>query len=375
MALMIECPKCGKRNSQKADECRCGFKIKKAAHKNYWIEYYFGGQRKRERIGPSKAAAEQRLRDVLKSRAEERFIKKDKNAKVSFDQLSNWYLKLPQIKSKRSYDRDELSLNTIKPFFTGKMVKDLTLNFLEGYRQKRLGDNSIHKRPVKSATVNREMACLRHMLNLAEAEGMIDSIPFKGLKALKENNVRERILSAEEYERLLSHCPPHTAQVVKMAYHTAMRQGEILNLTWDRIDIKAGVVRLKPEDTKTNEGRMIPLQQEIIEMLEAMPRSITGRVFILEGVPFGEIKRSFTTACKKAGIANFTFHDLRHTCINNWRLQGHDFFRIMAASGHRTLEVFKRYNTVTEDELMRLVREPMDTYMDTKQKKELTAVG
>ena len=52
---------------------------------------------------------------------------------------------------------------------------------------------------------------------------------------------------------------------------------------------------------------------------------------------------------------NFTFHDLRHTAINNWRLQGHDFFRIMAASGHKTMSVFKRYNTVSEEELRGLV--------------------
>jgi len=369
MGLLIECPKCGKRNSQKSDKCQCGFKIKKAAHKNYWIEYYIKNRRKRERIGPSKAAAEQRLRDVLKSRAEERFIKKDKNAKVTFEQLAKWYLELPQVKGKRSYDRDELSINTIRPFFSGKLVKELTLIFIEEYRQKRLEDKSVHKRLVKPATINREMACFRHMLNLAESEGLIDSIPFKGLKSLKENNVRNRILSPEEYEKLLSHCPPHTTHVVKMAYHTAMRQGEILNLTWDRIDLKVGVVRLRPEDTKTNEGRTIPLHREIMEMLKAMPRSINGRVFTMEGVPLGEIKRSFTTACKKAGIKNFTFHDLRHTCINNWRLQGHDFFRIMAASGHRTMEGFKRYNTVTEDELMKLVKEPMDTYMDTKTKK------
>jgi integrase len=198
-------------------------------------------------------------------------------------------------------------------------------------------------------------------VNLAEAEGLIDSVPFKGLKALKENNVRDRVLSGEEYERLLAQCPPHTAQVVKMAYYTAMRQGEILNLAWDRIDIKTRVVRLKPEDTKTNEPRTIPLHREIIELLKALPRSINGRVFTMEGVSIGEIKRSFTTACKNAGIENFTFHDLRHTAINNWRLQGHDFFRIMAASGHRTMEVFKRYNTVSEEELMKLVETPMDT--------------
>jgi integrase len=55
-----------------------------------------------------------------------------------------------------------------------------------------------------------------------------------------------------------------------------------------------------------------------------------------------EMKRSFTTACKRAGIEDFTFHDLRHAAINNWRRQGHDYFRIMAASGRKTMNVFKR---------------------------------
>jgi integrase len=68
-----------------------------------------------------------------------------------------------------------------------------------------------------------------------------------------------------------------------------------------------------------------------------------------------EMKRSFATACKRAGIEDFTFHDLRHTAINNWRLQGHDYFRIMAASGHKSMSVFKRYNTVSREELRALV--------------------
>jgi integrase len=70
------------------------------------------------------------------------------------------------------------------------------------------------------------------------------------------------------------------------------------------------------------------------------------------------------------------FHDLRHTAINNWRLQGHDYFRIMAATGHKTMSVFKRYNTVSREELKILAGRAesppkiavMDTYMDTKPK-------
>ena len=80
-------------------------------------------------------------------------------------------------------------------------------------------------------------------------------------------------------------------------------------------------------------------------------------VFTYKGNSMAEMTRSFTTACRRAGIEDFTFHDLRHTAINNWRLQGHDYFRIMTASGHKTMSVFKRYNTVSKEELKALVGE------------------
>jgi len=62
-------------------------------------------------------------------------------------------------------------------------------------------------------------------------------------------------------------------------------------------------------------------------------------------------------AWRKAGMDHFTFHDLRQTAGNNWRLQGHDYFRIMAATGHTTLSVFKRNNTVSQGALTALIRE------------------
>ena len=117
------------------------------------------------------------------------------NKRVSFDELAKLYLKLPQIKNKRSYDRDILSIETLSGFFSGKLVRELTINPIEAYRQKRLAEHSRRGKSIRPATINREIACLRHMLNLAEREGMIESVPFRGLKALKENNMRNRILT------------------------------------------------------------------------------------------------------------------------------------------------------------------------------------
>ncbi len=61
----------------------------------------------------------------------------------------------------------------------------------------------------------------------------------------------------------------------------------------------------------------------------------------------------------------FTFRDFRHTAINNWRLQGHDYFRIMAATGHKPLNVFKLDNTMRKEELKALVRENRWGYSST----------
>jgi integrase len=76
------------------------------------------------------------------------------------------------------------------------------------------------------------------------------------------------------------------------------------------------------------------------------------------------ITHAFERACQKAGVKNATFHDLRHTFVTNARRAGIDYFRIMAMMGHKTMAVFKRYNTVDEADLRQAMSQ-MDTYMDT----------
>jgi integrase len=93
------------------------------------------------------------------------------------------------------------------------------------------------------------------------------------------------------------------------------------------------------------------------KVLKVRPLSC-DRAFHRDGKPINgdHIRWSHERVCKKANIENFTFHDFRHTCINNWRREGHDYFKIMAASGHKTMSVFKRYNMVGEEELKTLVK-------------------
>ena len=107
MALLQECPKCHRKFSMKRKTCTCGFRFEKASGKVYWIEYYLDGRKRRERMGTNKAAAEHRLREVLSRRAEGRVVKKIKDP--TFDELKKWYLDLPQIKNKKSYDKIKIN--------------------------------------------------------------------------------------------------------------------------------------------------------------------------------------------------------------------------------------------------------------------------
>lgn len=240
-------------------------------------------------------------------------------------------------------------------------MKDITPALVEAYRQKRLSEPSRRtpQTTTKPATVNREVACLKTIFNKAVRNGKAERNPTQGVRHLKENNERDRVLSLDEYTRLLVYCPPKLKPIVKVAYHTGMRQMEILRLTWDQVDLKEGFIRLEPRHTKTNEGRLVPLNRGLLDMFKAITRGLPNvRVFPYNGKALGStFQRAFNQARKQAGLEDFTFHDLRHTYINNRRLEGHDYFRIMAATGHKTLNVFKRYNTVSKEELRSLVGE------------------
>ena len=182
-----------------------------------------------------------------------------------------------------------------------------------------------------------------------------------------------RILSPEEFERLLDASPSHLRPILMIAYYMGLRRSEVVNLTWPEVDSQKGFIRLSAERTKTDQARAIPIHPRVKTALHGLPRGLhTNRVFLLDGTPFEEIKKGFKAACRRAGIQDFTFHDLRHCALNNLRLAGNDYFRIMAVSGHKTTACFKRYNLVTERELSGIKwpsegekTSPIDTYMDT----------
>ena len=280
--------------------------------------------------------------------------------------------------AKRSFNRDEKSIkNLLRILNESSKIKEITPGRVDVYRQRRLQEKSSRNPDdtIMPSTVNREVSCLKTMLSKAVRHRLIDTNPLAGYRMLPENNVRMVTLDESQFQKLVDCCPLHVRPVVIVGYYLGMRKSEVIELTWKEVDLKTGFIRLGGPRTKNKCARSIPIHPKVKEVLETLPRGLhTERVFLLQGKPLREFKNVYRSACKQAGLEDFTYHDLRHCAINNLRLAGNDYFKIMAMSGHKTMSVFKRYNLVTEEELQDLnwevKRGAIDTNMDTKAEAE-----
>ena len=342
----------------------------------YWIDYYVNGHRKRERISPDKRLAETVLRKRKVEIAEGRFLERRKPITTTFDELADAYLQYA-CENKRSWDRDATSIKKLSEVFGGKRLTEITPAAVERYKAFRMASKTIYGRRPTPATLNRELACLKHMFNVA-SRGLIDlkggvptENPVSAVEFLEEHNIRDRVLTPEEFARMLEASPDYLKPVLQCAYHTGMRKGEILGLTWDRVDLKAGFIRLKGIDTKISEARSIPIGRELRQVLQSLPLAVDSQgnrvpyVFTRNGQRIKSIREIFSRVCRDAGLTNVVFHDQRHTATTTLRRAGVDALTAMKITGHKTMAVFKRYNTIDEDDLT-VAQRQVDTYMDTR---------
>lgn len=193
----------------------------------FYIDYRYQGRRIRECVGPTKRMAEKALAvrkgEILQGRYQIR-----KRGNVRLDIFAKTYLDHAKT-NKRSWQRDEGLLKNLLPFFGNRLLSDINPFLIESYKKKRLDE-------VKPATVNREIALLKHMYNLAIRWGRVITNPMRDVRLLREENVQERILNQEETEKLLGGCTEYSRPIVLTALHTGMRLGEVLSLKWDQVE-------------------------------------------------------------------------------------------------------------------------------------------
>jgi integrase len=150
------------------------------------------------------------------------------------------------------------------------------------------------------------VAALNNLLNTAVEWKRIKTNPIKAVKKLKEPPGRLRYLTLQEINKLMVCCPPppHPLRpIVVVALTTGMRKGEILSLKWNYIKPDSRFIILPV--TKNNTVRVVPMNNTLLGVLMEIPRESEFVFESARGKHLGDVKRSFTTACKKAGIEDF----------------------------------------------------------------------
>ena len=159
--------------------------------------------------------------------------------------------------------------------------------------------------------------------------------------------MRLRFLTEDEEESLLSRCKGYLLAILITALNTGMRKGEILSLRWTQI--RNGFIYLSK--TKTNEGRQIPINDTLNSLFQSLPRHIKSDYVFCDkdGKPYQEVKRSFNTALRKAGIEEFRFHDIRHSFASRLVMRGAGLKAVQELLGHKDIKMTLRYSHLSED--------------------------
>ena len=329
----------------------------------WYVDYYYDGRRIRRKVGSEKDAENALAAikaDIL--RGEYRF-KKDR--KIRFEDFAKEYLDYAKI-NKRSWGRDESSLKRLLPFFGNMLLSKIAVRHIEEYKRMRL-------EKVKTGTINRELASLKHMFTIAEKLGKFDGKnPVKQVKFFQERQYVMKILDREEINRLIDAAAGHLKPILIIAVSTGMRKGEIFNLRWSDIDFVDHYIHIKK--TKSNVMRKVPMNGVVATTLKNIERKsefIFPSFWSKKHKHIMEVFRLFKAACKKAGIRDLRFHDLRHTAATLLVTGGIPLVTVSQILGHATIHMTMKYAHPTPEDKRKAVN-VLASIFETEREKQGT---
>lgn len=313
-----------------------------------------------ERLAENKSHARQLVRTLL---TEIEIQAGAAGSKMTLAELANFYrvryIAPPQYQNNQKVDglRGHKEQNRLLDLWINlagsKKIRDFTAGDLDQLRKQRLATPTKDQRPRTVATVNRELAILRRLFNVAVQEGWIVRNPFQAARALiriSEEVQRDRLLSFEEEKRLLEVCDGpriHLYVIIVCALDTGMRRGEILKLNWADIDFKAGKITVQALNSKTLKKREIQMTQRLENTLEQYKAFTKGSSDdLVFGI--GDFKKSWARACKLAEIEGLHFHDLRHTAATRLIQGGLSLAEVGRILGHASPVTTYRYVNADE---------------------------
>jgi integrase len=352
----------------------------------YWIAYMSGGKRRYESTRSTRKRDAQNLLTARLGDVQRGLPVTPDVGKVTFDAAAEDLLNDYRTNGKRSLAVVARRIGKhLRPFFNGlRRMASISTPDVRTYILQRQTANSVlvhrartvvlpdgteqqlleERRPASDAEINRELALLKRMFNLAIQAGKLLHKPY--VPMLREDNVRTGFFEPDMLASVLSRLPEPIRPVIRFAAITGWRiQSEVLPLEWRQVDFPAGEVRLDAGTTKNREGRVFPMTAELRALLEGQRAEherlksdgrIVRFVFHRGGERIISLLKSWHAACAAAGCPGRIPHDLRRTAVRNLVRAGITERVAMKMTGHKTPSVFQRYNIVSDGDLREAAR-------------------
>jgi len=244
--------------------------------------------------------------------------------------------------SKRSEATIKSRIKILKEELGHYTIIHLKSSTLASYREKRT-------RAMSKNAARKDLQFIRALLNLADKEWGITlphGNPVDYIRLPAENHGRDRRVSEGELNAIFKNISPNVEPIVKIAVETGMRRSEITNLEWEHINLNKRTAHIPV--TKTDTPRTIPLSSRAVNILRSIPRQINGKVFWVRPKT---VTAAFKRACDRAEIEGLRFHDLRHEAVSRLFEKGLNPMEVSAISGHKTLQMLKRYTHLKAEDL------------------------
>jgi integrase len=258
-----------------------------------------------------------------------------------------------KIAGRRSVKGLKEQLEIMKCFFNNKPIRSISYGDLWRFKLQRLRTPTKRNKGKGAraiASVHRELALLRRMLNVAVREQWLLRNPFnlgESLISTADEKKRERILTREEEIRLLNACDQpkckHLRAIIICALDTGMRQGEILKLKWSDIDFDNGLITVRAFNTKTMKERTVSITTRLKVEFQSLWLKSNGDINALIFGISDNVKNSFIRVREKAKLNDVRFHDLRHTHATRLDDLGFSMAKIAGQLGHTQLQTTLRY--------------------------------
>jgi integrase len=325
--------------------CRkCGEKMRYLD--NWYISFTAGGKEILQAVSPNRRLAEAVLAKKKTEVREGKFFQtaKDYTWDEGVKKFRTWFLANTSINTQRMYEN---CLKMLEPHFGEYTLRQITAEMVENYKM-------LRSESVTNSTINRDIATIKRLYSLMSDEWkLLNYNPVRSVAKLSENPSRIRFLTHDEETALLAACESSSSRWLRLgvmiALNTGLRKETITSLMFSEIDFQARFIRAK---TKGGKSTNVPMNDIIYKELweyceEQKSRKIVSPYLFPSQTSSmkpirADIHDSFDRACKKAGIENFRFHDLRHTFARKFYKRTHDWKALSQILNHSDVSVTMR---------------------------------